>query len=105
VNAATAGTTHPASTESQQTVPAKKKPTITISMFAFTTPKSVKAGATIKIVNKDSVAHTVTSDTDGIFDVPAPAKMTVKFKAPTTPGTYTFHCSIHPSMHGTLIVK
>jgi plastocyanin len=27
------------------------------------------------------------------------------FKAPTTPGTYPFHCTIHPDMHGSLIVK
>lgn len=104
VSAATAGTTHTHSVASQ-TQPAKKKPTITISMFAFTTPAHVKPGATIKITNMDSVNHTVTSDTAGIFDVAAPAKSTVTFKAPSTPGTYPFHCSIHTSMHGTLVVK
>lgn len=83
---------------------AKKKPTITISSFAFTVPTKVRAGATIKVVNKDAVAHTVTSDDGTTFDVAAPAKTTVKFKAPAT-GTYAFHCSIHSSMHGTLVVK
>jgi len=24
---------------------------------------------------------------------------------PNEPGTYTFHCTYHPSMHGTLTVK
>jgi plastocyanin len=25
--------------------------------------------------------------------------------APSQPGEYPFHCSYHPNMHGTLIVK
>ena len=95
---------HPASHLATHQV-AKKKPTITISMFAFTVPKNVKAGATIKVVNKDAAAHTVTSDDGVTFDVAVPAKTTVKFKAPATVGKYAFHCSIHPTMLGTLVVK
>lgn len=95
---------HPAGALATHQV-AKKKPTITISMFAFTVPKNVRAGATVKVVNKDAVGHTVTAD-DGIsFDVAVPAKSTVKFKAPATAGKYAFHCSVHPTMLGTLVVK
>lgn len=94
---------HPASHLATHQV-AKKKPTITISSFMFTVTGKVRAGATVKIVNKDTFAHTVTADA-GAFDIAAPGSTTVKFKAPATPGTYTFHCSIHPTMKGTLVVK
>ena len=78
--------------------------TVTIKDFSFTTPDSVSPGATITVDNKDGTAHTVTSDDGDSFDDAAPPGTTT-FTAPTTPGTYPFHCSIHPEMHGTLIVK
>jgi plastocyanin len=76
---------------------------IMIKDFAFTTPASVSPGATVAVHNMDGLEHTVTAD-DGSFDSPAPAG-TSSFTAPTKPGTYKFHCSIHPEMHGTLVVK
>jgi plastocyanin len=79
--------------------------TITITNFTFTGPTTVPAGATVAVTNSDSTDHTVTSDGQGQFDVRASAGQTVSFKAPTTPGTYPFHCSIHTFMHGSLIVK
>lgn len=79
--------------------------TITITNFTFTGPTTVPAGATVAVTNSDSTDHTVTSDGLSQFDVHAPAGQTVTFKAPTAPGTYPFHCSIHPQMHGSLIVK
>jgi plastocyanin len=59
----------------------------------------------VAVTNTDSAAHTVTGDGLNQFDVQAPAGQTVTFTAPTAPGTYPFHCSIHPNMHGSLIVK
>jgi len=48
------------------------------------------------------VTHTVTAD-DGAFDVSVAggsgASITVD-----TPGSYPFHCNIHSSMTGTLII-
>jgi plastocyanin len=76
---------------------------ITIKDFIFTTPASVSPGATVTVHNMDGLAHTVTAD-GGDFDSPAPAG-TSSFTAPTKPGSYPFHCSIHPEMHGTLVVK
>jgi plastocyanin len=78
--------------------------TITIKGFAFSTPPSVSPGATVTVDNQDGTAHTVTADTGGAFDDQA-AEGTSTFTAPTTPGSYPFHCSLHPSMHGTLVVK
>lgn len=79
--------------------------TITIASFAFTGPLTVPPGATVTVTNSDSVDHTVTGDNPGGFDVRVPAGKTVTFQAPATAGTYKYHCSIHPEMHGTLIVS
>ena len=101
VNAQTAP--HHSTASSQQITKAK---TLTISMFAFSPAKlKVKAGQKIKIVNQDAVAHTVTSDDGTSFNVPVPGKSTVVVKAPMTAGKYAYHCTIHPTMHGMMIVK
>jgi plastocyanin len=77
---------------------------ITIHDFAFTTPASVSPGAKVSVHNTDGLAHTVTADEGKAFDSPAPAGDS-SFTAPTTPGSYPFHCNIHPEMHGTLVVR
>ena len=79
---------------------------LTISGFSYSpTPLSVAPGATVTVTNKDSADHTVTSDTSGVFSLDDPAGGSpVTFTAPKTPGTYRFHCAIHPYMHGTLVV-
>jgi plastocyanin len=79
---------------------------ITISNFAFSGPVTVAPGAVVTVSNKDSVEHTVTADSAGGFDVSVPPGGTATFTAPTAPGSFPFHCSVHPSMrHGSLIVK
>ncbi len=80
-------------------------PKIIISMFAFKSPASVAPSAKIRVVNKDAVTHTVTSDTAGLFNVSIPAHSTATFKAPKTRGAYHYHCTIHATMHGVLRVK
>ena len=77
---------------------------ITISDFSFEVPDSVPAGATITVVNEDSVFHTVTAD-DGAFDRAAPGGESVTFTAPEEPGEYAFHCTPHPNMTATLVVR
>ena len=79
-------------------------PTITISGFKYRVPASVLHGAKIKVINNDSTAHTVTSNTAGKFNVNVPAKSTRYFKAPVK-GTYGFHCVYHSGMKGTLHVS
>lgn len=83
----------------------KKLPKITISSFAFTVPKHVAPGAKMKVVNRDSVEHSVTSDDGAWPSVDVPAKSTVTFKAPDKVGKYPFHCRFHPEMTGLLKVK
>ncbi|MBS2548686.1 cupredoxin domain-containing protein [Catenulispora sp. NL8] len=80
---------------------------IVIANFAFSpTDLSVAPGQTVTVVNNDSTTHTLTATTGKAFDTGdiAPGK-TATFTAPTTPGTYSYICTIHQFMHGTLIVK
>jgi plastocyanin len=60
---------------------------------------------TVTWVNDDIVPHTVTSDESGQFDSGAINAGESWSHTFTVPGTYTYHCSYHPWMHGTVIVK
>lgn len=83
--------------------PAPSGAAIRIENFRFT-DLTVPPGAQITVVNDDSAEHSVTSDTAGAFDVEVGGKQTVTFTAPNAPGTYAFHCTYHPNMHGVLTV-
>jgi amicyanin len=84
----------------------KKENRIEIKDFAFDPPVlTVKAGDTITWINRDDEPHTVVSvekqfkkspalDTDQAFSVTAGA-----------PGTFTYFCSVHPKMTGTIVVE
>lgn len=64
----------------------------------------VVAGTTIEWRNRDPLAHTVTSD-DGAFDsgnIQPEAGWSHTF---ATPGTYTYHCTPHPHMKATVVVR
>ncbi len=78
--------------------------TISIDGFKFT-DVTVPGGAQVTVINNDSAEHSVTSDTAGAFNAEVDGKSKVTFTAPTQPGTYPFHCTYHPSMHGTLTVQ
>lgn len=81
---------------------------ITIQNFAFQpTTLTVAPGTTITVVNKDSTAHTVTDTASpAAFDTgDIAAGATVTFTAPSKAGSYSYDCTIHPFMHGTLTVK
>ena len=78
---------------------------ITITNFAYQGPVSVSPGSTVTVKNEDSQAHTVTSDQAGLFDAVVPGGGNVVFTAPTTAGSYAYHCTYHSNMHGTLLVK
>ncbi len=64
----------------------------------------VKNGQTVTWENKGTMDHTATAD-DGSFDtrtiVPG-QKVVLEFN---TPGTYSYHCSFHPDMVGTIVVE
>jgi plastocyanin len=65
---------------------------------------TIKTGESVTWTNEDSVTHTVVGD-NGEFqsgDLADGATFSFTFD---TAGTYTYHCSIHPSMKGTVVVE
>ena len=76
-----------------------------IDDFAFK-PAEIKAGV-LDIVNwenNDSDDHSVVAD-DGSFGSKSLAKGQHFEKVFSQPGTYAYHCGIHPSMKGKIIVE
>nr|WP_201762413.1 cupredoxin domain-containing protein [Pseudarthrobacter psychrotolerans] len=81
-------------------------PTITIKDFEYGALLSVAPGAVVTVTNMDSAGHTVTADQGQAFDVDVKGSGgTATFTAPSAPGSYPYHCTYHPNMHGTLTVK
>jgi plastocyanin len=66
-------------------------------------PVQVEAGGKVIWQNEDSVAHTATAD-DGSFDTGEIDEGKLKSESFKQPGTFTYHCEIHPQMHGTIEV-
>ncbi|WP_102143757.1 cupredoxin domain-containing protein [Mycobacterium hubeiense] len=98
-------TASPTETTEAEDTPQASGPTITIANMSFGEPITVDPGAQIKIVNDDSAEHSVTSQTEGQFDVHVDGNEEGTLTAPTQPGEYAYHCIYHPNMKGTLIVK
>ncbi|MDV3126344.1 cupredoxin domain-containing protein [Mycobacterium sp. 21AC1] len=86
-------------------VPAPGTPTLTIQGMGFSPALTVAPGTEITIVNNDEVEHSVTSRTEGQFDVHVDGKQRATLTAPSEPGEYAFYCIYHPAMIGTLTVK
>lgn len=77
---------------------------VAIRGFSFVSQEvRVKAGTKIVWINDDAAGHTVTSDTN-LFS----SKLLSQGKSFeyvfTKPGEYPYHCAIHPSMTGKVIV-
>ena len=108
-NVTTTSSSTEATPASVATTPATTTPaaglTITIGDFKFGDPLTVRPGATVTVVNSDGAEHTVTADSGSAFNAEVSGKGTTTFTAPTQPGTYAFHCTYHPMMHGRLTVQ
>ena len=76
---------------------------ITADIAFDPTSLSVASGKTIEISNEDAFEHTFTVD-DTDVDVDLPASSDQQAKIDLDPGSYDFHCEIHPQMQGTLTV-
>jgi plastocyanin len=79
---------------------------ITISNFMFEPMHlSTSPGATIRVTNRDAVAHTL-SAVGGAFDTGDLAPdQTKTITVPSKPGTYRYICNIHQYMVGTITVR
>ncbi|MGZ3616268.1 MAG: cupredoxin domain-containing protein [Ktedonobacteraceae bacterium] len=78
--------------------------------FAFSPATlTIKAGTTVTWKNTTAVAHTVTSDDGKSFDSgtsnPIAAQSGTFSFTFNTPGTFAYHCEIHPFMKATIIVQ
>jgi amicyanin len=108
----TTGTT---STPTATATQASNGKTVTITTdssgsFAFSPATlTIKAGTTVTWKNATAVGHTVTSDDGKTFDSgmtnPIAAQSGTFSFTFTTPGTFAYHCSIHPFMKATIIVQ
>jgi plastocyanin len=77
---------------------------VTIDNFAFAPATlTVKVGSTVTWTNKDEEPHTVAAS-DGSFHSPGMGTGATFTHTFSTAGTFDYVCSIHPMMHGTVVV-
>ena len=65
---------------------------------------TIKLGQSVTFTNKDSADHQMVGD-NGEFDTGMMGKDATYTFTPAAAGTITYHCSIHPSMKGTITVE
>jgi plastocyanin len=68
-------------------------------------PVSIRVGQTIAWRNADSIVHTATQDSGGFTTGSVAAGATSAATMMNTAGTFTYHCTIHPGMVGTVSVQ
>jgi plastocyanin len=79
--------------------------TVEIKNFTFTPATlTVPAGTSVSWKFDDSTQHTVTADDNSFTSAPMGAGQTYMHTFDTK-GTVTYHCSIHPFMKGSVVVK
>jgi plastocyanin len=67
-------------------------------------PLTVNVGATVAWTNSDSVAHTSTAD-GGTWNSGTIAPGATFTRTFTSAGSFTYRCTIHPGMVGTITVQ
>ncbi len=78
---------------------------VSIQGFAFSPHTlTVAPGTTVVWTNKDSAAHTVTSDSNAWTDSGSIAQGKSFTLTLTKPGAYPYHCAFHSFMTATLVV-
>lgn len=81
------------------------KNSVSIQNFAFSPATlTIKAGDKVSWTNQDSAGHSATAD-DSSFDTGVLAQGQSGSITFSKAGTYTYHCSVHPMMKGTIIVQ
>jgi len=89
-------------------VPSGEASTVNIKDLAFSpSTLMVKTGTTVTWVNLDTAPHTITSDPGSPVAFSSDSLSTgasYRFTF-SQPGTFAYHCTIHPKMRGTIIVQ
>jgi plastocyanin len=79
---------------------------VKIDNFSFgPTTLTVNAGTTVTWTNRDDVPHTVVSDDKTTFRSKALDTGDQFSYTFTTPGKYSYFCSVHPKMTAEVVVK
>lgn len=97
-------TSAPVNTE-QSTPATSGQNNVTIQNFSFS-PKTliVKAGDKVTWTNQDSMGHSATAD-ERSFDTGVFNNGETKSITFGKAGSFAYHCSVHPSMTGTVVVQ
>lgn len=101
--------TAPATVSSVPKIPSTAKATIVsldIKNFNFTpSTLKIKTGTKVIWTNRDSVAHTATSDSSNLFDsaILSPGE-SFSFTFNNS-GSVNYHCAIHPTMKGNILIE
>ena len=79
----------------------------TLAAQTSTVVTTLAAGSPVQWHNGDTTTHTIQPDSAPPPNVIASINpgATSAQQTIATPGTYHYHCAIHPAMHGTLIVQ
>ena len=78
---------------------------VTIQNFSFSPASvTVKVGDTVTWTNQDSTTHTVVADNGEFKSGNLGNGATFSFTF-STAGTFAYHCSIHSTMKGTVVVQ
>ncbi len=97
----TSASTTPSVQPSEQP-PAQPSASVTIQNFAFSPGEvTIAKGGTVTWTNHDSTTHTVTFGDGSSPDLDSGATYERTFN---DTGTFSYHCSIHPSMTGKVVV-
>jgi plastocyanin len=78
---------------------------VTIDNFVFSPERlTVKVGTSVTWTNHDDIPHTVAAKDRGFKSRVMDTDESFTFTF-STPGEYTYFCSLHPHMTGTIVVE
>ena len=79
---------------------------VDIQNFSFSpSTLTINVGDTVIWTNQDSISHTITSDSGTELNSLQLSNGQTYSHTFNTAGTYNYHCSVHPTMKGTIVVE